>query len=119
MANLKTYLQSLFKLSHTQAFADVKHGVAPSLPDSIVDTTITAPFGGYFAITCITTTANQQLRIYVDGERMTSSFVSGNTAYVIGFVPVNKGSQVRILSFGGTSLTKQNALFIPLTGHTS
>lgn len=116
---LKTYLQTVFKLSHTQAFADAKHGVVPSLPDSISDTTITAPFGGYFTITCITTASNQQLRIYVDGERMTSSFVGDNINYVIGFVPVNKGSQVRILVYGGsTSLTKQNALFIPLVGHT-
>lgn len=106
MANLKTYLQSLVEL--------VIHNTLPSSSQGVVEqsvlggewTNITAPFDGFACFVGENSNGLRGFRIISEKIELNVAAVqTNNVGWASGWVPIEKGKQVRFFVNASESLT--------------
>lgn len=121
MPDLKAYLQSFLKVSHTQAFP------SDNAPITIIEneradswtvfTTYTAPSDGYIILVGSSTRASGSTGSYilVDNIALPTALIVPQSGTFTTYTMVKKGEQVRI---AGDDIQNASATFIPALGAT-
>ena len=120
MANLKTYLQKLFKMSGSQAMPDFSRKTSLVSHSNCNNLNYTVTANGYVQarFSYDNPNANQwSCRLYVDNQAIVGSYVPGvnGTSFINFLFPVKKGSV--LTSYSERSDVKLDLTFIQLVGN--
>ena len=120
MANLKTYLQKLFKMSGSQAMPDFSRKNALVSHSNCNDLNYTIIANGYVQarFRYDSPNANQwSCRLYVNSQSIVGAYVPGvnGTSFIDFLFPVEKGSV--LTSYSERSDVKLDLTFIQLVGN--